>query len=79
VLGQVGQALLDVLWLRPGFAGDQLLIVVGQMHKGRGVLPQANGVNEGEAQLAGRDGGKQAEEEGLDAGAAGGFAVPRSL
>ena len=75
MFGQVGQALLDVLRFRPGLAGDQLLVVVGQVHEGRGVLPQADGIKEGEAQFARRERGKQAEEEGLDAGAAGGFAV----
>lgn len=75
VFGQVGQALLNVLRLRPGPASDQLLVVVGQVHKGGSVLPQADGVNEGEAQFAGREGGEQAEEEGLDAGSAGRSAV----
>lgn len=55
MFGQVGQALLNVLRLRPGPASDQLLVVVGQVHKGGSVLPQADGVNEGEAQFAGRE------------------------
>ena len=35
VLGQVGQPLLDVLRLGPDAAGDELLVVVGQVHEAR--------------------------------------------
>ena len=38
VLGQVGQPLLDVLRLGPDAAGDERLVVVGQVHEGGEVL-----------------------------------------
>ena len=55
VLGQVGQPLLDVGRLGPDPAGDQELVVVGQVHEGGEVLAQADRVDDREADLAGRD------------------------
>ena len=68
VLGQVGQPLLDVGRLGPDAAGDQELVVVGQVHEGGEVLAQADGVDDGEADLAGRDRGQEAEHQGLEQG-----------
>ena len=66
MFGEVGQALLDVLRFRPGLAADQGLVVVGEVHEGSDILAQAHGIDESEAQFAGRDGGQQAEQQGLD-------------
>ena len=41
VLGQIGQALLDVDGVGPDAAGHQLLVEVGQVHEGREVVAQA--------------------------------------
>ena len=54
VLGQVGEPLLDLLRLGPDPAGDQHLVVVGQVHEGGEVLAQADGVDDREPHLARR-------------------------
>ena len=38
VLGQIGQALLDVLGLGPDPVGDQQLVIVSQVHERREIL-----------------------------------------
>ena len=50
---EVGQALLDMWQLGPDPAGDQLFIVIGEVHERGEVLPQAYGVDDGETDLAG--------------------------
>ena len=55
VLGEVGQALLDVLGVRPDAVGDQELHLVGQVHEPGEALPQSHGIHEREARLAGGD------------------------
>ena len=59
VLGQVGQTLLDVRRVGPDAAGDELLVVVGQVHEGREVLAQPHRIDDREADLARRHGREQ--------------------
>ncbi|MEM3554649.1 MAG: hypothetical protein QXU79_02385 [Candidatus Micrarchaeaceae archaeon] len=42
-----------------------MLIVIGQGHEGGNILPQADRVNEGEVEFAGREGSEEAKSEGL--------------
>jgi hypothetical protein len=54
-----GKLLLDVVRFAPRLAGDQSLVVIGQLHEGGGVLAEADRVDEGKAHLARRQGSKQ--------------------
>ena len=66
VSSHVGEPLLDLLLLGPDPRADELLVVVGQVHEGREVLAQADGIDDGEAKLARRNGGQQPKHDGLD-------------
>src|SRR5690606_7624095 len=46
VFSDVGQTLLNVVRFGPSFAGNETVIIIGQMHEGRGVLPQTHRINE---------------------------------
>ncbi len=68
VRGQVGEALVDVGGFGPDAAGDELLLVVGQVHEGGEILAAADRVHDGEAHFARRQPGQEAHHQGLDAG-----------
>ena len=65
VLRQVGQPLLDMVRVGPDAAGDELLVEVGQVHEGGEVLAQADGIENREADFAGRHGSEQSQHRGL--------------
>src|SRR5262249_20936619 len=66
VHGQVCHARLDVGSFSPDAAGDQGLVVIGQVHE-RGEVPsQPHRVDDGEACLARRQTGQQAEHHRLE-------------
>ena len=50
----------------PDAAGDQLLVVIGQVHEGGEVLAQADRIEDREADLARRHGREHAQHDGLD-------------
>ena len=54
LLGDVGQLLLDQLRLRPDAAGDEELVVVGEMHETGKLFAEAERIDDGESGLTGR-------------------------
>ena len=63
---EVRQALIDVRRLGPDPAGDKKLVVIGKVHERRKVLPQPDRVEDGEPDLAGRNGGEEPKHERLE-------------
>ena len=63
---KVGEPLLDVRRLGPDPAGDQELVIIGQVHEGREVLSQPDRVEDGESDLAGRNGREEPKHECLE-------------
>ena len=68
VVGQVGQPLLDVAAVRPNAAGDELVVVVGQVHEGGEVLAESDRIEDREADFARRHRRQHAEHDRLDRG-----------
>ena len=60
MLGQVGQPLLDLHRLGPDAMADQGLVVVGQVHERGEILPEPDGIDDRQPDLAGRHGREQA-------------------
>ncbi len=63
---KVRQALVEMRRLGPDPAGDEQLVVIGQVHERRKVLAQPDRVEDGESDLAGRDGGEEPKHERLE-------------
>ncbi len=85
VLALFGQPFLDLVALGPDAAVDETLLVIAEMHQAGEVLPEAYRIDDGEAELAGRGGRKQAQDDVVqgtdDFGVArvGGFKEKRAL
>ena len=73
VLVELGEALLNLVALGPDTAVDQALFIVRQVHETGEVLAQAHGVDDGEAQLAWRCVGQQAQDDVVERAYHGGF------
>ena len=79
LLGDVGQALLDLLRLGPDSAGDEELVVIGQMHEAGEVLSQSERIDDREPGLAGGGAGSDSQGERLEEGAGDFLLVGRRL
>ena len=66
VLVQFGELLLELAGLRPDAAVDVAFLVIGQVHEAGEILAEADGIKNGEAELARRMGGEQAENDVVD-------------
>ena len=58
VAGQVGQTLIDLGRLGPDTAGNQGLVVIGQVHERGEIAPEPDRIDDGEAHLPRRQGGQ---------------------
>ncbi|QKK08801.1 MAG: hypothetical protein HND58_11955 [Planctomycetota bacterium] len=71
VLGEFGEALLDVAALGPDAGADEGVVVIGEAHEPGEGAAAADGINDGELGPARRDRREEAEEDGLEEGEAG--------
>jgi len=65
VLVELGEALLDVIPLRPDAAVDERWLVIGQMHQSGKVLPQTDGIDDRQRRLPRWCQAQKAEEHAI--------------
>ncbi len=65
MLGQIGQALLDLCRLGPDAMADECFVVIGQVHEGSEILAEAHRVDDRQTYLARRHRGEQAQQHQL--------------
>ena len=63
-----GELLFDLRGLRPDAAVDEPLLVIGEVHEAGEILPQLDGINDGERNFSRRRNGEQAEDDGVERG-----------
>ena len=63
VLVQLAEPLVNLIALRPDAPVDEALLVVRDVHEPGEILPEPDRINDGEAELAGRCGREQAEDD----------------
>ena len=68
VLGQVDEALLDVLGLGPDSRADEGLVVVGEVHEAGEVLAEPDRIEQGEPRPSRRQGRQQPQHHGVQRG-----------